>query len=180
MEMRMTGAPALPPPDTDRSLPHDAANTEISVRSADAARRRGREAIRVMRNRGARARISRGHPLVSCRPFHPAMKQELAPRYDPAAFEERIYASWEKGGYFTPVLDRDRPKFSIVIPPPNVTGRLHIGHALVNTLQDIIVRWKRMSGFSTLWVPGTDHAGIATQMVVERKLAEQGISRFDL
>ncbi len=108
------------------------------------------------------------------------MKEELATRYEPSAFEQRIYADWEKGGYFTPVVDRDRPKFSIVIPPPNVTGRLHIGHALVNTLQDIIVRWKRMSGFNTLWVPGTDHAGIATQMVVERKLAEQGISRLEL
>jgi len=108
------------------------------------------------------------------------MKEELATRYEPSTFEQRIYAAWEKGGYFTPVVDRDRPKFSIVIPPPNVTGRLHIGHALVNTLQDIIARWKRMSGFNTLWLPGTDHAGIATQMVVERKLAEQGISRFEL
>ncbi|HEV7240474.1 MAG TPA: valine--tRNA ligase [Thermoanaerobaculia bacterium] len=108
------------------------------------------------------------------------MKEELATRYEPSTFEQRIYAAWEEGGYFTPVVDRDRPKFSIVIPPPNVTGRLHIGHALVNTLQDIIARWKRMSGFNTLWLPGTDHAGIATQMVVERKLAEQGISRFEL
>ena len=108
------------------------------------------------------------------------MKEELAKRYEPSEFEQRVYASWEAGGYFTPVVDPEKPKFSIVIPPPNVTGRLHIGHALVNTLQDIIVRWKRMSGFNTLWLPGTDHAGIATQMVVERKLAEQGISRFDL
>ena len=108
------------------------------------------------------------------------MKEELATRYEPKNFEERLYKKWESEGYFTPVVDRERPKFSIVIPPPNVTGRLHIGHALVNTLQDIIVRWKRMSGFNTLWVPGTDHAGIATQMVVERKLAEQGLSRFDL
>ena len=108
------------------------------------------------------------------------MKEELAKRYDPADFEQRLYASWEKGEYFTPLLDRERPKFSIVIPPPNVTGRLHIGHALVNTLQDIIVRWKRMSGFNTLWLPGTDHAGIGTQMVVERALTAQGISRFDL
>ena len=108
------------------------------------------------------------------------MKEELATRYEPSEFEQRIYAFWEKGGYFTPVADPDRPKFSIVIPPPNVTGRLHIGHALVNTLQDIIVRWKRMSGFNTLWVPGTDHAGIATQMVVERQLAKEGISRFEL
>ena len=108
------------------------------------------------------------------------MKEELEKRYEPTAFEQRIYAKWEREGYFTPVADRDRPKFSIVIPPPNVTGRLHIGHALVNTLQDIIVRWKRMSGFNTLWVPGTDHAGIATQMVVERRLKEQGISRLEL
>ncbi|HEX3107856.1 MAG TPA: valine--tRNA ligase [Thermoanaerobaculia bacterium] len=108
------------------------------------------------------------------------MKEELATRYNPADFEQRIYAFWESGGYFTPVVDRDRPKFSIVIPPPNVTGRLHIGHALVNTLQDIVVRWKRMSGYNTLWLPGTDHAGIATQMVVDRKLTERGISRFDI
>ena len=108
------------------------------------------------------------------------MKEELATRYEPKSFEERIYASWEEGGYFTPELDPERPKFSIVIPPPNVTGRLHIGHALVNTLQDILARWKRMSGFNTLWLPGTDHAGIATQMVVEKQLAKEGISRFDL
>ncbi|HEX3582625.1 MAG TPA: valine--tRNA ligase, partial [Thermoanaerobaculia bacterium] len=108
------------------------------------------------------------------------MKEELATRYNPADFEQRIYAFWESGGYFTPVVDRDRPKFSIVIPPPNVTGRLHIGHALVNSLQDILVRWKRMSGYNTLWLPGTDHAGIATQMVVDRKLTERGISRFDI
>jgi valyl-tRNA synthetase len=108
------------------------------------------------------------------------MKEELAKRYEPTEFEQRIYAFWEKGGYFTPVQDPDRPKFSIVIPPPNVTGRLHIGHALVNTLQDIIVRWKRMSGFNTLWVPGTDHAGIATQLMVERQLEKEGLSRFDL
>jgi valyl-tRNA synthetase len=108
------------------------------------------------------------------------MKEDLATRYEPKTFEERIYAKWEREGYFTPVADPERPKFSIVIPPPNVTGRLHIGHALVNTLQDILVRWKRMSGFNTLWVPGTDHAGIATQLVVERNLQAQGISRFDL
>ena len=108
------------------------------------------------------------------------MKEELATRYEPAQFEKRIYDFWERGEYFTPVDDPERPKFSIVIPPPNVTGRLHIGHALVNTLQDIIVRWKRMSGFNTLWLPGTDHAGIATQMVVDRALQAQGISRFDI
>jgi valyl-tRNA synthetase len=108
------------------------------------------------------------------------MKEELAKRYEPKEIEERLYATWEREGYFTPVVDRERPRFSIVIPPPNVTGRLHIGHALVNTLQDIVVRWKRMSGFNTLWLPGTDHAGIATQMVVDRDLQKQGLSRFDL
>ncbi|MGN6185950.1 MAG: valine--tRNA ligase [Thermoanaerobaculia bacterium] len=108
------------------------------------------------------------------------MKEELAKRYEPASFEERLYKKWEDEGYFTPVADPERPKFSIVIPPPNVTGRLHIGHALVNTLQDIIVRWKRMSGFNTLWLPGTDHAGIATQMIVERNLANQGFQRLEI
>src|SRR6266545_1632472 len=108
------------------------------------------------------------------------MKEELAKRYEPAQFEQKLYEQWERDEFFTPLQDPDRPKFSIVIPPPNVTGRLHIGHALVNTLQDIVVRWKRMSGFNTLWLPGTDHAGIATQMMVDRDLTSQGISRFDL
>src|ERR1051326_5632286 len=108
------------------------------------------------------------------------MKEELSTRYDPAAFEQKLYAFWEREGFFTPVVDREKPKFSIVIPPPNVTGRLHIGHALVMTLQDIITRWKRMSGFNTLWLPGTDHAGIATQMVVDRELAKEGINRHEL
>jgi len=108
------------------------------------------------------------------------MKEELATRYEPSTFEKPIYEKWEREGYFSPVDERERPKFSIVIPPPNVTGRLHIGHALVNTLQDIIVRWKRMSGFNTLWLPGTDHAGIATQLMVEKQLEKEGVSRFDL
>ncbi|HEX7151528.1 MAG TPA: valine--tRNA ligase [Thermoanaerobaculia bacterium] len=108
------------------------------------------------------------------------MKEELEKRYEPEKFESRLYEQWEAAGYFTPVDDPERPKFSIVIPPPNVTGRLHIGHALVNTLIDIVARWKRMSGFNTLWVPGTDHAGIATQMIVDRELTRQGLSRFDL
>src|SRR5947207_1976183 len=108
------------------------------------------------------------------------MSDELSTRYEPKNIEQSWYQFWEKGEFFTPELDRDRPKFSIVIPPPNVTGRLHIGHALVNTLQDIVVRWKRMSGFNTLWLPGTDHAGIATQMIVDRELQKDGISRFDI
>ncbi len=108
------------------------------------------------------------------------MSEELSKRYEPATIEQRLYAFWEKREFFKPLLDAERPKFSIVIPPPNITGRLHIGHALVNTLQDILVRWKRMSGFNTLWLPGTDHASIATQLIVDRELTKQGISRFDL
>src|SRR3954454_16242708 len=109
-----------------------------------------------------------------------ATEEELSKRYEPKEIEQRLYAFWEEGEFFTPILDGERPKFSIVIPPPNVTGRLHIGHALVNTLQDILVRWKRMSGFNTLWMPGTDHAGIATQMMVDRLIAAEGKTRFDL
>lgn len=88
---------------------------------------------------------------------------------------------WEQCGYFKPDMDSDKPPFVIVIPPPNVTGALHIGHALTNAVQDTIVRWRRMSGYNVLWVPGTDHAGIATQSVVEKKLQkERGVSRHDL
>ena len=86
----------------------------------------------------------------------------------------------EKEGFFKPARE-DKPKFVIVIPPPNVTGALHIGHALTNSIQDTIVRWRRMSGYEALWVPGTDHAGIATQTVVEKKLQrEEGVTRHDL
>jgi len=107
-------------------------------------------------------------------------KPELSKRYEPGTIEETWYQEWEAKGYFTPCADRDKPKFTIVIPPPNVTGRLHIGHALVNTLIDIVTRWKRMSGFNTLFVPGTDHAGIATQMIVERDLESKGMTRLGL
>src|SRR5437588_816059 len=89
-----------------------------------------------------------------------ATGEELGKHYQPKEIEQRLYEFWEKGEFFTPLLDGERPKFSIVIPPPNVTGRLHIGHALVNTLQDILVRWKRMSGFNTLWLAGTDDDGL--------------------
>ena len=104
----------------------------------------------------------------------------LEKSYNPKDFEEKIYAKWENDGDFKPDMRSDRDAFSIVIPPPNVTGVLHIGHALNNTLQDILVRYNRMLGKNVLWQPGTDHAGIATQMVVERNLAKEGISRHDL
>jgi valyl-tRNA synthetase len=100
--------------------------------------------------------------------------------YDPKRVEEKWYKIWEKRGYFEPTYDENKPKFSIVIPPPNVTGALHIGHALNNTLQDVLVRYKRMDGYDVLWVPGTDHAGIATQNVVEKELAKEGLTRYDL
>ena len=107
--------------------------------------------------------------------------KELAKNYNPAEFEDRIYGEWCEKGYFKPDSDDKKPAFSIVIPPPNVTGQLHMGHALDETLQDILVRTKRMQGYSTLWVPGTDHAGIATQIKVEENLRkEQGLSRHDL
>ncbi len=105
---------------------------------------------------------------------------EIPKSYEPRAVEEKWIAFWEKRNLFVPEPDSSRPAFSIVIPPPNVTGALHMGHMLVYTLHDIIVRWKRMSGYNTLWLPGTDHAGIATQNVVERQLAAEGKSRHDL
>ncbi|MFN2365245.1 MAG: class I tRNA ligase family protein, partial [Desulfurivibrionaceae bacterium] len=107
-------------------------------------------------------------------------KPELAKGYEFKAVEERWLAVWEKEKAFAATMEPDRESFCIVIPPPNVTGVLHVGHALNNTLQDILVRYKRMQGYNTLWVPGTDHAGIATQNVVERQLAEEGKSRHDL
>jgi valyl-tRNA synthetase len=105
---------------------------------------------------------------------------ELAPRYDPTAVEERLYQWWEGSGFFTADPASPRPPYTIVIPPPNVTGILHMGHALNNTIQDILIRWKRMQGFEALWVPGTDHAGIATQNVVEKALKKEGKRRQDL
>ena len=106
---------------------------------------------------------------------------ELPKTYSPGDFEERIYKTWCEKGYFTPDVNDPSPSFSVVIPPPNVTGQLHMGHALDETLQDIIVRYKRMQGFNTLWVPGTDHAGIATQIKVEEQLrVNEGLTRYDL
>ncbi len=104
----------------------------------------------------------------------------LEKNYTPKDFEEKIYTDWENSGDFKPDMRSDKDAFSIVIPPPNVTGVLHMGHALDNTLQDILIRYNRMQGKNVLWQVGTDHAGIATQMVVERNLAKEGISRHDL
>lgn len=100
--------------------------------------------------------------------------------YDPKNFEEKIYAEWEAAGDFKPNMNKNKEAFAVVIPPPNVTGVLHMGHALDDTLQDILIRYNRMLGKNVLWQPGMDHAGIATQMVVERNLAAEGITRYDL
>ncbi len=105
---------------------------------------------------------------------------ELPPAYEPKDVEARWYEIWEKSGVFTAAQDSQKPAFSMVIPPPNVTGSLHIGHALNNTLQDLIARFKRMRGYNVLWLPGCDHAGIATQNVVERELKKEGKTRHDL
>ena len=105
---------------------------------------------------------------------------ELSKTFDPKSAEEHWFQLWIDRGYFKADPAREGDPFSIVIPPPNVTGQLHLGHALNVTLQDVIVRTRRMQGFNTLWVPGTDHAGIATQNVVEREIAKDGKSRHDL
>jgi len=106
--------------------------------------------------------------------------KDIPPRYNPKDHEESMYSKWAEKGFFHAEQDASKEPFTIVIPPPNVTGILHMGHGLNNTLQDILIRWKRMMGFASLWVPGTDHAGIATQNVVEKSLAEKGLKRQDL
>ncbi|ABK99195.1 valine--tRNA ligase [Pelobacter propionicus] len=108
------------------------------------------------------------------------MTRELAKGYEPHDVEKKWYAEWEEKHYFHADATSDNKPYSIVIPPPNVTGALHMGHALNNTMQDILCRWKRMQGHNVLWMPGTDHAGIATQNVVERQLAAEGMDRHDL
>ena len=108
------------------------------------------------------------------------MNKELPKTYSPADFEERLYNSWCDAGYFKPSGDKSKPHYSIVIPPPNITGQLHMGHALDNTLQDILIRYKRMKGYNTLWLPGTDHASIATEAKIVEALRKEGITKEDL
>ncbi|MBO7150642.1 MAG: class I tRNA ligase family protein [Clostridia bacterium] len=108
------------------------------------------------------------------------MNHELPKTYAPSEFEERIYSTWCEKGYFAPKADDKAPTYTIVIPPPNITGQLHMGHALDNTLQDILIRYKRMSGYATLWLPGTDHASIATEAKIVEAMRKEGISKEDL
>jgi valyl-tRNA synthetase len=105
---------------------------------------------------------------------------ELPDRYHPKDVETRIYQWWMSRGYFRAEEKSTKIPYSVILPPPNVTGSLHLGHALNHSIQDTLVRWKRMSGFNVLWMPGTDHAGIATQSVVERELKKEGKNRRDM
>ena len=108
------------------------------------------------------------------------MLRELPKVYEPQQVEQEIYEMWEKGGYFKPQKGKDAKPFTIVMPPPNVTGQLHMGHAMDATLQDTLIRYKRMQGYNALWLPGVDHAGIATQIKVEEELRKEGLTRYDL
>ena len=107
-------------------------------------------------------------------------QHDLPKTYAPREFEERIYKNWCEKGYFTPKIDKTKPSYTIVIPPPNITGQLHMGHALDETLQDILIRYKRMSGYVTLWLPGTDHASIATESKIVEAMRKEGVTKDDL
>ena len=100
-------------------------------------------------------------------------KEDNSKNFDHIEIEKQIYSDWEKNDLFSSKINEKKTNFSMIMPPPNVTGSLHIGHALNSTLQDVLIRWHRMRGFNTLWMPGTDHAGIATQTVVEKRLMQQ-------
>ena len=103
--------------------------------------------------------------------------KELAKQYDPSQVEDRIYQFWQDGGYFHTEADPDKKPYTIVMPPPNVTGQLHMGHALDNTMQDVLIRTKRMQGYAALWVPGTDHASIATEAKVVEAMRAEGLTK---
>ncbi|MDO5452385.1 MAG: class I tRNA ligase family protein, partial [Eubacteriales bacterium] len=108
------------------------------------------------------------------------MAKELATKYDPSEFEDKIYDFWQENKYFHAEPDETKTPYTIVIPPPNITGQLHMGHALDNTLQDILIRYHRMKGFDTLWVPGTDHASIATEAKIVEAMKQEGITKDDI
>ena len=107
-------------------------------------------------------------------------RKELDKIYNPKDFEGRIYQNWEEKGYFTPQIDENKTPYTIVIPPPNITGQLHMGHAVDNTLQDILIRWRRMQGYCTLWLPGTDHASIATEAKIVEAMRKEGVTKEDI
>ena len=104
----------------------------------------------------------------------------MAKAYNPKEVEDKIYDFWQEGNYFHAEVDKDKKPYTIVMPPPNITGQLHMGHALDNTLQDILIRWRRMQGYSALWLPGTDHASIATEAKIVEAMRKEGITKEDL
>lgn len=106
--------------------------------------------------------------------------KNISTTYDPKEFEDRIYKKWEEKGYFTPVIDKKKKPYTIIMPPPNITGELHLGHAFDDTLQDMLIRFKRMQGYCTLWLPGEDHASIATEVKVANELAKQGLDKKEM
>ncbi|AYD39751.1 valine--tRNA ligase [Clostridium fermenticellae] len=106
--------------------------------------------------------------------------KNIAKTYDPQEFEDRIYKNWEEKGYFTPEIDKSKKSYTIVLPPPNITGKLHLGHALDDTIQDILIRTKRMQGYNVLWLPGEDHASIATEVKVEKELLKKGLKKKEM
>ena len=108
------------------------------------------------------------------------MENMLDKQYNPKEVEERLYKKWEEKGYFHAEVNPDKKPFTIVIPPPNITGQLHMGHALDNMMQDAIIRFKRMQGYETLWMPGTDHASIATEVKIVEALKEEGLTKHDI
>ena len=108
------------------------------------------------------------------------MSQKLETTYNPKEIESKLYEKWCENKYFHAEVDRSRKPFTTVMPPPNITGKLHMGHALDNTLQDILIRYKRMQGYNALWVPGTDHAAISTEVKVTNQLKEEGIDKKEL
>ena len=103
----------------------------------------------------------------------------LEGKYEPNEFEQEIYKNWEEKGYFKPSGNKEKGNYCIMMPPPNVTGKLHMGHALDGTLQDILIRYKRMQGYNTLWLPGTDHAAISTEVKIVEQMKKEGINKHD-
>ena len=108
------------------------------------------------------------------------MKKELEKNYNPADIETRLYNKWQEKKYFHAEIDKNKKPFTIVMPPPNITGQLHMGHALDNTMQDILIRFKRMQGYSALWVPGTDHASIATEAKIVETMKKEGVTKEEI
>ena len=108
------------------------------------------------------------------------MAKELAKSYNPSEVEDKIYDFWIKENYFHAEMDKEKTPYTIVMPPPNITGQLHMGHALDNTLQDVLIRYKRMQGYCALWLPGTDHASIATEAKIVEAMRKEGVTKEDL